>query len=328
MDLTGKNVLITGGAGFIGSHLAERLIELGARVTVIDDLSTGSIRNLDRLKGYERFSYRIDTIMNLPLIAELVDRADWVAHLAAVVGVQLVVQKPVRTIETCVHGTEVILNAAAKKGKRVLIASSSEIYGKSEKTPFREDDDMVFGPTTRGRWCYACAKAIDEFLALAYHKENGLPVVIARFFNTVGPRQTGQYGMVLPRFVSAALAGKPIHVYGDGEQTRSLTHVSDTIRAVIDLMADDSVSGEIFNIGNDEEVTINELARRVVELSGSNSEIQRVPYSQAYPEGFEDLRRRVPCIDKLRERIGFQPRRDLGAIIKSVIDYQRESGRA
>jgi len=318
---------VTGGAGFIGSHLSERLVELGARVTVIDDLSTGSIRNLDGLKDHERFAYHIDTILNLPLLGELVDRADWVVHLAAAVGVQLVVEKPVHTIEACVHGTEAVLEAVAKKNKRVLLASSSEIYGKSEKTPFREDDDMVFGPTTKGRWCYACSKAIDEFLALAYHKENGLPAIITRFFNTVGPRQTGQYGMVLPRFVSSALAGEPIQVYGDGEQTRSLIHVRDTVRAVIELMNDDSISGEIYNVGNDEEVTINELARRVIKLAGSDSEIQHVPYDEAYAPGFEDLRKRTPCIDKLRGRIGFEPRRDLNAIIESVIDFQRESRR-
>ncbi|MCX7014826.1 MAG: GDP-mannose 4,6-dehydratase [Candidatus Sumerlaeota bacterium] len=317
------DVLITGGAGFIGSHLAERLLAEGARVAVIDNLSTGSIRNLDGLIGREGFSYHIDTILNRPLLAELVDRADWVFHLAAAVGVRLIVEHPVETIETNIKGTEAVLELVARKGKRTFIASSSEIYGKSQKTPFSEDDDMVLGPTTMSRWCYACSKAIDEFLALAYHAERGLPVVIGRFFNTVGPRQTGRYGMVLPRFVEAALAGRPIEVYGDGEQTRTFVHVDDTVRASIALMADESITGDIFNIGSDEEVTINELARRVAERAGTGSRVVHIPYDQAYAPGFEDLQRRAPSIERLRRRAGFSPRYNLDQIIDSVIEYQR-----
>lgn len=323
-----REILITGGAGFIGSHLCERLLDAGARVTVIDDLSTGSIRNIEHIKQNENFTYHIDTILNRPLMAELIDRADWVFHLASAVGVRLVVERPVETIETIIKGAEVVLEHAAKKGKRTLIASTSEIYGKSENAPFREDDDMVLGPTTKSRWCYACAKAIDEFLALAYHAERGLPVVIARLFNTVGPRQTGQYGMVLPRFVSAALAGNPITVYGDGEQTRSFCHVRDTIRALTDLMADETASGEIFNVGNDHELTINELAQRVADQVGGDVEIQHIPYDQAYAPGFEDLRRRTPCVDKIRDHIGFTPENNLDQIIKDVIDYQKTSNRS
>ncbi len=326
--MKGREILITGGAGFIGSHLAERLIESGANVTIIDDLSTGSIRNIDHLRNHERFRYFIDTIFNRPLLAELIDRADWVFHLAAAVGVKLVVEQPVHTIETCVHGTEAVLELAARKGKRTLIASSSEVYGKSEKTPFREDDDMVFGPTTMSRWCYACSKAIDEFLALAYNAEHNLPVTIARFFNTVGPRQTGKYGMVLPRMISAALAGKPIEVYGDGEQTRSFAHVNDVTRAIVALMEHEFAEGETFNVGSDEEVTINELARRVVEHAGNGSEIIHIPYEQALAPGFEDLRRRTPSIDKIRNTIGFQPEYNLNQIIDSVIDFQRTTNRS
>jgi UDP-glucose 4-epimerase len=322
-----KEILITGGAGFIGSHLAERLLGEGARVTVIDDLSTGSIQNLDGLKGREGFSYFIDSVLNRPLLAELVDRADWVFHLAAAVGVRLIVDRPVHTIETNIKGTEEVLEQVARKGKRTFLASSSEIYGKSEKAPFREDDDMVFGPTKMSRWCYACSKAIDEFLALAYHAEHGLPLVIARFFNTVGPRQTGRYGMVLPRFVAAALAGRPIEVYGDGRQTRTFAHVQDVIRASIALMQDESISGEIFNVGSDEEVAINELAHRVAQRAGSGSKVVHVPYDEAYAPGFEDLRRRAPCIEKLRRRIGFSPRYSLEKIIDDVIEYQRASSR-
>ncbi len=322
-----REVLITGGAGFIGSQLAEHLIEQGMRVTIIDDLSTGSIRNLDNLRGRDGFTYYIDTIFNRPLLAELVDRADWIFHLAAAVGVRLVVERPVHTIETCVHGTEAVLELAASKRKRTLIASSSEVYGKSEKTPFREDDDMVFGPTTMSRWCYACSKAIDEFLALAYHAEHQLPVVIARFFNTVGPRQTGRYGMVLPRMVSAALAGRPVEVHGDGAQTRSFAHVQDVIRAITTLMERSDIAGETFNIGSDEEVSINELAARVIARSQSASTITHISYEEALAPGFEDLRRRAPSIEKIRSRIGFTPQYNLDQIIDSVIEYQRSTRR-
>ena len=325
--MAGREILITGGAGFIGSHLSERLLERGDRVTIIDDLSTGSIRNIDHLRNHENFTYHIDTIFNRPLLAELIDRADWVFHLAAAVGVRLVVEQPVHTIETCVHGTEAVLELAARKGKRTLLASSSEVYGKSEKTPFREDDDMVFGPTTMSRWCYACSKAIDEFLALAYYAEHRLPVVITRFFNTVGPRQTGKYGMVLPRMVAAALSGRDLEIYGDGEQTRSFAHVHDVNRAIITLMENESISGQTFNVGSDEEVTINELAERVAERVGNGAKIKHIPYEEALAPGFEDLRRRAPSIDKIHNAIGFRPEYDLNQIIDSVIEYQRATHR-
>ena len=313
--------LITGGAGFVGSHLAERLLERGHEVLVIDDLSTGSIDNLSHLKGRSGFSYEIDSIDNEPLLAELIDRSDVVFHLAAAVGVKLIVDQPVHTIETNVHGTEVVLKHANKKKKLVIIASTSEVYGKSTDIPFREDADLVLGATVKHRWAYACSKLIDEFLALAYWKERKLPVVIVRLFNTVGPRQTGQYGMVLPTFVRQALAGEAITVFGDGLQSRSFTYVGDVVDALIDLAGEPRAVGEVFNIGNTGEVTIRELAERVKRLAHSESPIQYVPYDQAYEAGFEDMPRRVPDISKIHALTGFEPRLDLDDIIRIVIEH-------
>lgn len=318
-----RSILITGGAGFIGSHLADALIARGDRVAVIDDLSTGAIANIRHLKGHPHFRYTLDTIANEAVLAELIDESDAVVHLAAAVGVQLIVQSPVRTIETNVTGTELVLRRAAKKGKTVLLASTSEVYGKSEQAPFREDADLVLGPSTMARWSYACSKLLDEFLALAYHKERDLPVIIARLFNTVGPRQTGRYGMVLPRFVRAAIRNVPLRVYGDGGQTRCFCYVGDTVRALIDLLDHPAAIGQIFNVGNPQEVSILELAQRVIALAGSASPIVLVPYEHAYEAGFEDMRRRVPDITRIRELSGFHPTLDLDAIIQSVIAYER-----
>lgn len=313
--------LITGGAGFIGSHLAEALLDHGHKVLVIDNLSTGSIENIMHLKGRADFEYFIDTIENEPLLAELIDRSDVVFHLAAAVGVKLIVEQPVYTIETNVHGTEVVLKHANKKKKLVVIASTSEVYGKSEDVPFREDSDLVMGPTPKHRWAYACSKAIDEFLALAYWKERKLPVIIVRFFNTVGPRQTGQYGMVIPNFVQQALAGKPITVFGDGTQTRSFTHVADVVGALLRLVDEPNAIGQVINLGNIEEVSIQRLAERVRELSGSTSPIKLVPYDEAYESGFEDMPRRVPDLSKAEAMIGYKPRYSLDDILVQVIEY-------
>lgn len=320
-----RSILITGGAGFIGSHLADALIARGDRVAVIDDLSTGAVANIRHLKGHPHFRYTLDTITNEAALAELIDESDAVVHLAAAVGVQLVVQNPVRTIETNVSGTELVLRWAAKKGKTVVLASTSEVYGKSEQAPFREDADLVLGPSTIGRWSYACSKLLDEFLALAYHKERDLPVIIARFFNTVGPRQTGRYGMVLPRFVRAAIRDVPLRVYGDGMQTRCFCYVGDTVRALIDLLEHPAAVGQIFNIGNPQEVSMLNLAQRVVELARSSSPIVLVPYEHAYESGFEDMRRRVPDISRLSALTGFQPTLDLDAIIQRVLEFERSA---
>jgi len=318
-------ILITGGAGFIGSHLSEALIARGDEVFVIDDLSTGSIENIIHLKEHPKFHYTIDTIANKPVMAELVDRCDMIFHLAAAVGVKLIVESPVNTIETNIYGTEVVLQLAAKKKKKVLIASTSEVYGKSETVPFREDDDMVLGPTVKARWSYACSKAIDEFLALAYVRERGLPTVIARLFNTVGPRQTGRYGMVIPRLVQQALAGEPLTVYGDGAQTRSFTSVSDVVPALVALAGHPEAVGQVFNIGNDREISITDLALLIKKMTGSSSEIVYVPYDIAYQEGFEDMRRRVPDIGKARRLIGFQPRTGIEQIVREVVEYYRSA---
>jgi UDP-glucose 4-epimerase len=313
--------LITGGAGFVGSHLAEALVERGDEVHVIDNLSTGSIENIEHLKGHRRFHYVIDSILNEPLLAELVDRVDVVFHLAAAVGVRLIVESPVNTIETNVHGTEAVLKHANKKRKKVLITSTSEVYGKAD-APFREDGDLVMGPTSKGRWSYACSKAIDEFLALAYHKEKRLPVVVARLFNTVGPRQTGRYGMVIPNLVKQALLGHPLTVYGDGSQTRCFTYVSDVVGQLLALAGEPRAVGEVWNVGNDrEEVTILELARRVKARTGSTGEVVLVPYDQAYEEGFEDMKRRVPDLSKLRALTGYEPRVHLDEILDRVVGY-------
>ena len=311
--------LITGGAGFIGSHLAETLLNGGHTVSVIDDLSTGSIRNIQHLKGRSGFSYVIDSVTNEPLLAECVDGCDVIFHLAAAVGVKLIVEAPVRTIETNVHGTEVVLKHANKKKKLVVVASTSEVYGKSAVLPFREDADLVLGPTTKHRWAYACSKMIDEFLALAYWKERRLPVVIVRLFNTVGPRQTGQYGMVVPTFVQQALEGLPITVYGDGNQSRSFTYVGDVVSALVALAQTPDAIGEIFNIGNDQEISIADLAARVKAITRSASDIVFIPYDQAYEAGFEDMPRRVPDISKVRRMAKFEPRVQLDEILSMVV---------
>ncbi|HEY7287952.1 MAG TPA: GDP-mannose 4,6-dehydratase [Vicinamibacterales bacterium] len=315
--------LITGGAGFIGSHLSEALLAQGHEVLILDNLSTGSIENIAHLKGRPRFEYFIDSVDNEPLLAELIDRADVIFHLAAAVGVKLIVEQPVHTIETNVHGTEVVLKHANKKKKLVVIASTSEVYGKSNDVPFREDADLVMGPTPKHRWAYACSKAIDEFLALAYWKERKLPVIIVRFFNTVGPRQTGQYGMVIPNFVRQALAGEPITVFGDGKQSRAFTHVLDVVGALVKLVTEPKAIGQVVNIGNTVEITIENLAERVRTLSGSSSSIKYVPYEEAYESGFEDMPRRVPDLSRIQGLIGYKPHYGLDDILVQVIDYFR-----
>jgi UDP-glucose 4-epimerase len=319
-------VLITGGAGFVGSHLADAYLKRGDEVLVIDDLSTGTIENIQHLKSNPKFHYTIDSVHNQPVTAELVDQSDIVVHLAAAVGVKLIVESPVRTIETNVRGTEVVLALANKKQKRVLIASTSEVYGLSTDVPFREDGNLVMGATVKGRWSYACSKAIDEFLALAYWREKKLPTTVVRLFNTVGPRQTGRYGMVIPTFVRQALAGRPITVYGDGKQTRCFGYVGDVVDALIKLMDHPDSVGQVFNIGSTEEISILKLAEKVKQLTGSDSDIVLVPYDEAYEEGFEDMPRRVPDTSKINKLVGFKPEMTLDGILKSVIDFHR--GRA
>jgi UDP-glucose 4-epimerase len=320
-------VLITGGAGFIGSHLAEALLSENHAVSVIDDLSTGAIDNIAHLKDQPGFRYVIDTVTNEPVLAELIDQCDVVFHLAAAVGVRLIVEEPVRTIETNVHGTEVVLRNANKKKKLVVVASTSEVYGKSTAIPFRETGDLMLGPTMKHRWAYACSKAIDEFLALAYWKERRLPVIIVRFFNTVGPRQTGRYGMVLPTFVRQALAGQPITVYGDGTQQRCFGYVGDVVRAIVRLAQEPRAIGEVFNVGNDREISILGLAEKIKAMVGGPSQIVTVPYDAAYEAGFEDMMRRIPDLTKVREAIGYEPRVQLDEMISEVIEYHRSHGR-
>ena len=315
--------LITGGAGFIGSHLAEKLMGMGHSVDVIDDLSTGNIRNMAGCQGKAEFRFIHGSVMDEGLMHMLIDRNDMVYHLAAAVGVSLIVKQPVRTIETNIKGTEVVLEIAKKFRKRVLLASSSEVYGKSEKVPFNENDDCVFGSTSFSRWSYACSKAIDEFLGLAYHRQFGLPVLILRFFNTVGERQTGQYGMVIPRFVEAALRGEPIQVYGDGKQTRCFAYVKDVVNGVIALTEDAGSYGHVYNIGSTEEISIEHLAMRIKALTGSSSEIRYVPYEEAYSHSFDDLRRRVPSLDKIQKRVGYKPVKTLDEILKTIIEWMR-----
>jgi UDP-glucose 4-epimerase len=317
-------VLITGGAGFVGSHLSEVLLERGDEVFILDNLSTGSFDNVVHLKGHPRFHYTIDSVTNEPLLAELIDRCDIVVHLAAAVGVKLIVEQPVHTIETNVHGTEVVLKIASKKKKLVLIASTSEVYGKSVDVPFREDADLVLGATTKHRWAYACSKMIDEFLALAYWKERKLPVIVVRLFNTVGPRQTGQYGMVIPNLVRQALAGQPITVFGDGTQSRSFTYVGDVVRAMVALIDEPRAVGQVFNIGNAEEITIGDLALKIKTMTGSTSEIVRIPYDQAYEAGFEDMPRRVPDISRIKALVGYEPTVQLDETLKRVIEHFRQ----
>ena len=317
--------LITGGAGFIGSHLAEQLLQQGHEVYVLDDLSTGSINNIKHLKSNDKFHYVIDDVMNRPVTAELIDEVDVIYHLAAAVGVKLIVESPVRTIETNIQATEMVLSLAQKKKRPTFVASTSEVYGKSTDFPFREEGELVMGATTKGRWSYACSKAIDEFLSIAYWKEKKLPTVVARLFNTVGPRQTGQYGMVVPNFAIQALAGKPITVYGDGKQSRCFCHVQDTVRALIAIMQKPEAYGQVFNIGNNQEISINDLAKQVREVAKSKSEIVLVPYEKAYEEGFEDMPRRVPDITKIKGIIGWQPTIQLPQILSDVVEYYRRA---
>ncbi len=315
--------LITGGAGFVGSHLAEALLKAGHSVMVIDNLSTGSMDNIRHLKTNDRFEYVIETVENERLLAELIDAADVIYHMAAAVGVKLIVEEPVKTIETNVHGTEVVLTHASKKGKLVVIFSTSEVYGKSTAVPFSEDADLVIGPTVKHRWAYACSKAIDEFLALAYHRERGLPVIVVRLFNTVGPRQTGRYGMVIPTFVRQALAGEPITVYGDGTQTRSFTYVGDVVEALAALTTVPSAIGQVFNLGSTEEISMMDLARRIKRMTDSPSDIVLVPYDKAYEAGFEDMPRRLPDLSKAAAMVGYRPTKDLAEILQLVIDHER-----
>jgi UDP-glucose 4-epimerase len=316
-------IFITGGAGFIGSHLAERILDRGDRVLLLDDLSTGSMRNIEHLVGREGFEYRIGSALDVPLVTECVDRCDATVHLAAAVGVRLIVERPVHTIHTNIGATEAVLTAASKKGKLVLLASTSEVYGKSNKIPFAEGDDLQLGPTSHSRWAYACSKAMDEWLGFAYTRERGVPVIVVRFFNTVGPRQTGQYGMVLPSFAAQAIAGTPITVFGNGTQQRCFGHVHDAVESLLRLLATPSAVGQVFNIGSDEEVSMLGLAEQVRDAAGSSSEIKLIPYSEAYPEGFEDMMRRVPDVSKLERTINFRPRIRLSQIIADVIADQR-----
>lgn len=316
--------LITGGAGFIGSHLAEYLISQGQQVHVVDDLSTGSIENLDPLLDNPAFEHTIADVRQEPLLAELVDRSDVIYHLAAAVGVRLIVDSPVRTIETNIGCTEVVLKLANKKDKRVIVASTSEVYGKNDHVPFAEEHDLVMGPTSKARWAYACSKAIDEFLALAYHRARGLPVVVVRLFNTVGPRQTGRYGMVLPTFVRQALMGRPITVFGDGAQSRCFSYVGEVVRALTALAQCDQALGQVVNIGGSDEIAIGDLAALVKEVAESSSEIVQVPYDEAYGEGFEDMARRVPDVSKLKGLVGFVPAMGIREITELVVDYYRK----
>jgi UDP-glucose 4-epimerase len=320
--------LITGGAGFIGSHLAERLLDRGDRVVLLDNLSTGSMDNIRHLKASGQMEYHLDNIENQQLVAELVDDADVIVHLAAAVGVKLIVESPVRTIETNVNGTQRILEAACKKRKLVLTASTSEVYGKNINVPFHEDADLVLGPTTKGRWSYAASKALDEFLALSYWKEKKLPVIVVRLFNTVGPRQTGRYGMVLPNFVKAALDNSTISVYGDGKQSRCFCDVRDTVESLVRLIDTERAVGEVVNVGNTEEISIEGLAHLVRQRTGSSSAIEFVPYDQAYEPGFEDMMRRVPCVDKLQALTGFRPQTPLSEIVDRVAAFFQQRSAA
>jgi UDP-glucose 4-epimerase len=323
------NVLITGGAGFIGSHLAERCIREGWNVVVLDDLSTGSINNVAKLRGHANFDCRVGTIFDIQLVEELVDRCDLVVHLAAAVGVRLIVESPVRTIETNVYGTEVVLSAAARKRKRVMLASTSEVYGKNDQFPCLEEADLVLGPSTIGRWSYACSKLLDEFLGIAYWREKNLPLNVVRLFNTIGPRQTGQYGMVVPTLVRQALRSEPLTVHGTGNQTRCFAHVDDVVEALVRLAQRPDVAGEVINIGNDEEISIIALARLVKEITGSHSDIRFVPYVEAYGVGFEDTARRVPALAKIERLVGFRPRTPLREALAVVVaDMLKEMGQA
>lgn len=318
------HVLVTGGAGFIGSHLCERLLNDGHQVDVIDDLSTGNIGNIKNCMGNTKFNYVNDSVLNEKMMYPLIDKCEMVYHLAAAVGVKLIVEEPVRTIETNIRGTEVVLSIAKKYRKRVLIASTSEIYGKNGKVPFKEDDDCLLGSTTFSRWSYACSKAIDEFLGLAYHRQFGLPVHIVRFFNTVGERQTGQYGMVIPRFVKAALLGEPLIIYGDGKQSRCFGYVKDVIDGMIALVNDHSSYGSVYNIGSTEEISIENLAIKIKEMTGSYSDLKYIPYEEVYGQGFDDMRRRVPSLEKIEKQVGYEPKTSLDKMLEIIIKYYRE----
>ncbi len=317
-------ILITGSAGFIGSHLAEKLLGLGHEVFVIDNLWTGRLSNIEKIQDHKKLQLVVDTILNESVMNELIFKIDHIYHLAAAVGVKNIMDHPVETLDINVKGTETVLRLANRFKKKVLVASTSEVYGKHVEHSLSEDDDRILGTVKKRRWAYACSKTLDEFQALAYFDEKKLPVVIARLFNTVGPRQTGQYGMVLPNFVQSALLGKPISVYGEGTQSRSFTHVNDVVGAITKLMDEPSAEGEIFNVGNNKEVTINELAQKVKEMTDSDSEIEHIPYEKAYGPGFEDMQRRCPNIKKINKLIGFKPSYDLEAMIQSVIDYFKE----
>jgi len=319
-----KRALVTGGAGFIGSHLSEKLLEKGYRVHVIDDLSTGSRENISHLEGEGRFTLTIDTILNSSVMENLVSESDIVFHLAAAVGVEYVIKNQLKSLEINIRGSEILFEHAGRLGTKVVLFSTSEIYGKSDVVPFSEDADSILGPTTLKRWSYAVTKALDEILALAYHKERGLPVLIVRLFNTCGPRQTGRYGMVLPRFVRQALAGEPMTVFGDGKQCRCFASVFDVVDGILNLVDCDRAVGEIFNVGNNKETSILELAGRVKELTGSESPVEFMDYDHAYGEGFEDMRRRVPDLSKIGKFVGYKPLTDLDGIIKSVIDFERK----
>jgi UDP-glucose 4-epimerase len=318
-------ILITGGAGFIGSHLADKLLAGGHEVTVIDDLSTGRYSNVEHLEGHEKFRLLIDTVLNAKLMEGLVSESDRVYHMASAVGVRLIMEQPVRTIETIFRGTDIVLAGCSKYRKRVLIPSTSEVYGKGVSVPFSEDDDLLTGATDKHRWAYACAKTLDEFLALAHYKETRLPVIVARLFNTVGPRQTGQYGMVVPRFVQAALKNEPLEVHGDGSQSRCFGHITDVVGGLTSMMENSACFGQVINMGSDAEVSIKELADRAIALTSSNSEIKYIPYSEAYGEGFEDMQRRVPSLEKARRLISYQPTRSLDNIINDVADEFRRN---
>jgi UDP-glucose 4-epimerase len=315
--------LVTGGAGFIGSHLAERLLGEGHSVTALDDLSTGAAENLKGIRSDPRFRLEVDTIFHAPHTAELIDEADVVIHLAASVGVFQIVESPVRTIETNIRGTEIVLSNAAKKGKPVLVASTSEVYGKSAKVPFSEDDDCVLGASSKGRWSYAASKLVDEFLALSYFKERKLPTIVVRLFNTVGPRQTGRYGMVLPRFVRQALDGGPLTVFGDGKQSRCFAWVGDVVGAILALLREPRALGQVFNVGNDREISIEDLARLVRDRANPAAAIRNVPYDQAYEQGFEDMRRRVPDLRKIRDLVGYRPTLGVEEIVDRVVEHER-----
>ena len=318
------HALITGGAGFIGSHLAEALLDDGQQVTAIDDLSTGSLANLARLNGRKGFAFIREDIRNEAIMTSLIQHCDVIYHLAAAVGVELIVTQPVHTLETNIHGSEVVLDLASKFGRRTFVASTSEVYGKSTKVPFREDDDSLLGSTKFTRWSYACSKMVDEFLALAYHDQYGMEVVIARFFNTIGPRQTGAYGMVVPRFVRAALRNEPLRVYGTGTQQRCFCHVDDVVDAMRKLMVCEAADGEVVNIGTDEAITIAALAEKVIAMAGSSSEIQRISYEEAYGRPFDDMLVRKPDLSRIKAMIGYEPEYDLHRTLEDVIAFERQ----